>query len=888
MSISEYAVLSSAVYSAPDRQAALDSISVSSKNKYNGSNYRILEGDSDYMVFRRLSDQGIIVACRGTRDTTDVIPDVFIALGLLRFHPRSKKILAVVDRYKYMGMDVSVTGHSLGGKLAALIGATEGVLAVTFNQGASPMDSNPAVVEIQEKLLGYNYNNVIHVTTAIDGVSTTEAIVRTNRTVVVTPPSYINPLTNHGLAAFLDMSEEDASRATGVMNTERVRIQKEQNDAPTVDNIATQLKNARTYAGNSVNVYKLNRDYFETIMGPEQIEAMDQLVADEGITSADRAREMLRISFDDSEIGGDYKMKSDEDYMTDEKLDKLILDEDARIARAREFSSGDEFDADLDDAGLLDEENAEKYGRGDEFERDLNEIEGVDIGDVGRDADRRALMSEDEFIDDIGAGISSGATTLDRLNIFENNIKNMDYLSPEMKEELLSKVSELRASQTVSRSLENVGLFQMAKAVRAVSTKLGARWATLIAKDVTMFGGRIAFNVGSVLKKLGKVMNVVMILTQVAFIASEIFDMVTIKNEMTKLLDNSALPEFKFLRFKIKVALERLDFLYTYGSIKTGVHAVEVVVGILLTLFPGTQAIAVAWWAGVAAEQIAEIPGDMIIGGAVKREFVAKWYGSPASFRTHLFLRDSEARSVGEPGDVVKYLHYISMGLYIDSFNIPEWAVPVLMSISDEMKERVRVIVEDPLVENGIADNRYERLVQLQTDVPTSLFADGLRNLTINMVNRPKITTPEDVVIYGARGFTPKNIQEYHDLQRFADGQRYKLLSHSSHEKYFLDSGNNSQGDNESDEEYTVRVNTWLDLQVQILNSDMLARSKLDEEEYDAWVKQRLALFAEPVLTTETDGSACIYVPKSKRKTMDSPYIDFRGGGYGANSIKKL
>ena len=58
-----------------------------------------------------------------------------MALGVLRSHPRVRKIIIIVRTYKKVDSGMVVTGHSLGGRLAALMGESEGALAVTFNQG---------------------------------------------------------------------------------------------------------------------------------------------------------------------------------------------------------------------------------------------------------------------------------------------------------------------------------------------------------------------------------------------------------------------------------------------------------------------------------------------------------------------------------------------------------------------------------------------------------------------------------------------------------------------------------------------------------------------------------------------------------------------------------
>tara|TARA_R110000787_G_scaffold286002_1_gene403048 strand:- start:428 stop:3040 length:2613 start_codon:yes stop_codon:yes gene_type:complete len=803
-SIREYAFLANAVYSAPDRQKSLDSITTASGGAFNGSDYTILEGDSDYFIFRRKSDGDVIVACRGTRDLTDAIPDTFIALGLLRFHKRSKKILAAVDRYKYLGMRVSITGHSLGGKLAALVGASEGVLAVTFNQGASPVDSNPVVAGIQKEFLGYNYNNVIHVTTAFDGVSTTEAIAQTNRTVIIKAPSF-NPLTNHGLSAFFNMDEEDTKKGDNVFKKENDRVRKEQDEAPLIDNVAHQMTNARAYAGNSLNVFRLHRDYFKTIFSSDQMYAMDELAAAPSSSARAQVREMLEIAFDDAELSGDYQMKGEDDYMTDAKLDKLIRDEDVRVARAKKQQAGDEYDADLDGFEASDEKALSDAGKGDEFDEDLGE------GLTG--ADRDAFMSEDEFIEDLGMGVADAGTATAKLNVFERNIKNMEGIPAEVKTMLLGKVAELRAANTVAGILERVGLYKVAAGVRAISVKLGVKWTALLAKDVSMFGGRVVINVGTFLKKLTKFLDVVMIVTQAFFLASEIYDLVILGEEIKKLKDSVNIPEFKFLRFKMKMAIDRMQFLLDSGDVKAAVHGIELAVGVFLTVFPGTQGFAALWWGGVAVEQLAEIPADYIMGLQLKADFVSRWYGTPASFSTYVKFRDYDALENGEAGDIGNYLRWVGndLNLNLSVNRTPRDILPKLLEFAADLKKEVDVIVNDPRVEEGLADNRYERLTQVSADIPASIWGAAMLTLHRMAGVYPPITTIGDVIQIGLMDFKPRTLQEAWDLNRLVNAQRLKRLSYASHEQSFLSGGNKPRGDNETMDEYTSRMNSWLD-----------------------------------------------------------------------------
>ena len=132
-----------------------------------------------------------------------------------------------------------------------------------------------------------------------------------------------------------------------------------------------------------------------------------------------------------------------------------------------------------------------------------------------------------------------------------------------------------------------------------------------MAKDITLFGKTL--NVGRIMGKLAKWLDVVMIVGQGFFLASEIYDNTVMSNEIAKLRQNLKWPELQFLRFKITTAIDRLQKLLDIGDVKAGVHTAELIGGIFLTIF--NPAVAIALWAGVAVEQIGEIPLDMLLAG---------------------------------------------------------------------------------------------------------------------------------------------------------------------------------------------------------------------------------------------------------------------------------
>jgi len=137
----------------------------------------------------------------------DIRSDLGIAAGVSRFGKRYSEVKKVVlaAKAKYKDYDVTISGHSLGGKTAQNISKSTGIQAVTFNAGSSPLD---AVGNKISKLFGQDNkdSNVIHYTTnsiankTIDPVSISSAVLKdANQTIAV---KKINDDNSHSLSQF--------------------------------------------------------------------------------------------------------------------------------------------------------------------------------------------------------------------------------------------------------------------------------------------------------------------------------------------------------------------------------------------------------------------------------------------------------------------------------------------------------------------------------------------------------------------------------------------------------------------------------------------------------------------------------------------------------------
>ena len=91
-------------------------------NKNNGFHAEVLSNGKD-----------IIIAYRGTDEVNDIKNDAAMARN--RLPAQTTDAIAVYDKVamEYPGMDISVTGHSLGGSLGEIVSGVRGVFAATFN-----------------------------------------------------------------------------------------------------------------------------------------------------------------------------------------------------------------------------------------------------------------------------------------------------------------------------------------------------------------------------------------------------------------------------------------------------------------------------------------------------------------------------------------------------------------------------------------------------------------------------------------------------------------------------------------------------------------------------------------------------------------------------------
>ena len=210
----EFAALAAASYGAGDVEATRRLLAKNSAGFDADAvdQWEILpESTSAATFFRRRGHADIVCAVRGTdisnesgNRASDLMEDALIGVGVSRFGPRTRSVRALLSdvKKKYRPPFVSLTGHSLGGKIATNIAMEEDTFASVYNMGSSPVD--PVVGKVQE-VLGLDKKNVVHYTYEWDAASASARVLDNYANTVVMDRKSLNPISgNHGIGLFVD------------------------------------------------------------------------------------------------------------------------------------------------------------------------------------------------------------------------------------------------------------------------------------------------------------------------------------------------------------------------------------------------------------------------------------------------------------------------------------------------------------------------------------------------------------------------------------------------------------------------------------------------------------------------------------------------------------
>ena len=828
-SASEYATIASAVYARGDVDEIKRKITEESNGKYNGNDYVILESSEDYVVFKK-GDGSIIIGCRGTNGTDDIVPDLFIALGILSYHPRAKKIFAVVHRYSALRGGVTVTGHSLGGKLAALAGVNENVLAVTFNQGSSPIDSNYVTTKVQEKLFGYNFSNIIHFTTTWDVASTSEALLGSSHTIRVPPPSSVNFVTNHYLTAFdgVDLDDEQYTNLIREEGDRAIRDKRQLDPRKSVERTYYDTKAAVT-AYNSLTQLRERM--------PERASELDavQRYLDEsfdlsGIDPADPVYITPEVDADSQAIVDAILAGAEEErYVSG--IYPPGLGEPPEFGEKPSFNgTPPEFEGDIE--GMPPEFEATPFeptfdGAPSPFTPKWMDPESRVSQSYLERADEAMIegeMDDAEIMRNITRDVSSDWMTPEQILIrLRQNVEALEGVSDVTKQRYLLQIKKVERVRSVSGVLESLGMPSLANTLRSGYNRvLGLKGAAVNKMPAWMKGPKMA-KVGY---GVGKVLETGMWIGMIAFAGYDVYNAVVQRSEIKALEAQLYAPELSQYQFKIRRQLERARGKKSVLDLEAGVHVGQLIMGTLATLaFPEFAPFV---WVLIGAEQISEIPIELNGAELEQQQYLEEYYGSAENpnIWTYLNKRDDYEAKYNENNN--------------EFGGVVDWVGWVLGAMQNELKEfTVRMPMQERYwltmagrnfyndVDNilhgenpGLDDHRYEELHDVMALNSKTAWRQGLV-LLANMPSQYTVMNNLDdykvITNFGTSVFAnkpPTTLQEYRDVERYIGKKKRDMSQKQSHVDRYLGSGGNPQGDKETDEDFTTRVEVWTREQV--------------------------------------------------------------------------
>ncbi len=215
----KYALFSDLAYAKQaDRAGLLKSYDKKGKWQYDAD-----MSTRDIAVFRSDRTGEVVIAARGTdlrsKDTRlrDLSTDIGIVFGVSKFGKRNatfKKIArAVEDKY---GTRPTLTGHSLGGRVASDVAKDLDYKGVVYNAGSSPSDWVPKMVSRLGQMMGISKpktSKVSHHRTKYDPVSASAKMTTESDQLHEIDPE--SKLGAHSLKEFIPDNEDEAQIGTG-------------------------------------------------------------------------------------------------------------------------------------------------------------------------------------------------------------------------------------------------------------------------------------------------------------------------------------------------------------------------------------------------------------------------------------------------------------------------------------------------------------------------------------------------------------------------------------------------------------------------------------------------------------------------------------------------
>ena len=204
ISASEYAAMADGAYGPIKGVDALYKMISFGRGRISKDDFSVLESSDQSTVYKKNSTGEVVLAIKGTNMLGDWASNFLITIGALEADPRMIPLINLVGKYRRMGVEISVTGHSLGGALAAQLAKNYNVMAVTFNMGSFLAEALPdhAALSLARK---EKTGNIIQFNTGVDLLSVTgPGLNPASKTFFVDPKSVS---TSHKMDSFSSLND---------------------------------------------------------------------------------------------------------------------------------------------------------------------------------------------------------------------------------------------------------------------------------------------------------------------------------------------------------------------------------------------------------------------------------------------------------------------------------------------------------------------------------------------------------------------------------------------------------------------------------------------------------------------------------------------------------
>lgn len=204
ISASEYAAMADGAYGPVNGADPLYKMISYGRGSIAKDDFSVLESSDYSTVYKKNSTGEVVLAIKGTNRAGDWASNFLVTLGALEADPRMMALVNIVGKYRRQGVEISATGHSLGGALAAELAKNYHVMAVTFNMGSFVSELLPdhvAMSLVRKERPG----NIIQFNTGTDPLSVTGPSLHTGSKVFYVGGAPI--MSSHSMSSFSSLDD---------------------------------------------------------------------------------------------------------------------------------------------------------------------------------------------------------------------------------------------------------------------------------------------------------------------------------------------------------------------------------------------------------------------------------------------------------------------------------------------------------------------------------------------------------------------------------------------------------------------------------------------------------------------------------------------------------